>query len=497
MTSLIRGRPRHATGHIGVRVGHAVLGGVAGVVWLVLPVMTSATQDPVPVTGGGPVAAVPADGADEAEGTSATDYVVPLVAVAAAGALGGYGYVRRTRRARSRTTPGIVSPQPPAPSPVDLERQAGASLVLADDCVRTSREALGHVAADEAVVRAVRAAETELSAAFAIWQRYGEGVPEDPVGRRQALVGVVGRCAEAGRQLDAQAAAFDAGWDTADALTAAEGRFRELAARAGGVQDALARTRERYGPGTVDAVQGYVEQAKDRLVFATGRLNQARQDADSGDGDGYRRGLRAAEGAVAQAGVLLGAVTRLVEEVRTAAGLLPAALTGAEAELAGLRRTVLPARQAHADVVLAAVRAELTAGPYDPLDALRRVVRAVEGTGGGRAGVIAAGAVLVTRGALRAADDFVGVHRGAVGAQARALLAEAGSAAPADADRLARRARELAGRDVRAHGNPFAGEAAHESGLAGVVLGGVLLGEEEDGGPVVAFGGPDTRRRLG
>lgn len=474
-----------------MRVGHAVLGGVAGVVWLVLPVMTSVTQDPVPVADGGAVAAARA-----ADGAAATDYVLPLLAVAVAGALGGYGYVRRIRRARSRTTPGVLSPAPPAPTPADAERQARASLVLADDCVRTSREALGYVEATSAE-RALRAAETELTAAFAIWRRYEEGVPADDAGRRQALVGVVGRCAEAGRQLDAEAAGFDAEWEAGEVLAAAEGRFRRLAGRTGGVAAALAGAGERYGAAAVASVVGYVEQAKDRLVFATAQLNRARQSADSGDGDGFRRGVRAAEGAVAQAAVLLDGVERLAEELRTAAALVPAALTGAEAELAGLRGTALPPRLAHADAVLAGVRAEVTGGRYDPLDALRRVARAVEGTGGGRAGVIAAGAGLVARSALGAADDFVGTHRGAVGAEARALLAAARGAAPADADRLARKARELAERDVRAHGNPFTGEAAHGSGVAGAVLGGVLLGEEGNGGPVVAFGGPESRGRLG
>ncbi|MFD8716588.1 hypothetical protein ACFV2H_00805 [Streptomyces sp. NPDC059629] len=472
-------------------MGHAVLGGVAGVVWLVLPVMTSAAQDPVPAAGGRTVVTA------EADAVPATDYVLPLVALAAAGALGGYGYVRRIRRSRSRTTPGIVSPAPPAPSPTDFERQARTCLVLADDCVRTAREALGFVDVAESVLRAVRTADIELSAAFAIWRRYEEGMPDDAAGRRQALVGVVGRGSEAGRLLDAEAEGFDAEWGAGDALAVAEGRFRELAARTGGVARTLAQAGERYGTTATAGVLGYVEQAKDRLVFATSRLNQARQDADAGDGDGFRRGLRAAEGAVAQAGVLLEGVQRLAGELRTAAGMVPAALTGAEAELAGLRTTAFPPRLAHADAVLAAVREELTGGPYDPLDALRRIARAVEGTGSGRAGVIAAGAELVARSALGAADDFIGTHRGAVGAQARALLAEARGAAPADADRLARRARELAERDVRAHGNPFAGAEAHESGLAGAVLGGVLLGEEADGGPVVAFGGPDTRRRLG
>ncbi|MGY5047986.1 hypothetical protein ACWDE0_20510 [Streptomyces sp. 900105755] len=491
-SSLIRGRPRRAAGHIAVRVGHAVLGGVAGVVWLVLPVMTSVTQDPVPAAGG-----VTASAAQAADGASATDYVLPLVALAAAGALGGYGYVRRIRRTRSRTTPGSPSPVPPAPSPADVERQARASLVLADDCVRTSREALGYVDGATSAEQALRAAETELAAAFAIWRRYEEGVPEDAAGRRQALVGVVGRCAEAGRRLDAEAAGFDTVWDAGDALAVAEGRFRQLAGWTGTVAAALAGAGERYGAAAVAPVVGYVEQAKDRLVFATSRLNQARQAADSGDGEGRRRGVRAAEGAVTQAAVLLGGVERLVEEVRAAAELVPAALTGAEAELTGLRGAASPPRPAHADAVLAGVRGEVTGGPYDTVDALRRIVRAVEGTGGGRSGVIAAGAELVARSALGAADDFVGTHRAAVGAEARALLAAAGRSAPADADRLARKARELAERDVRAHGNPFAGEAAHGSGVGGVVLGGVLLGEEGDGGPVVAFGGPESRRRLG
>ncbi|MEV7324795.1 hypothetical protein [Streptomyces sp. NPDC093970] len=490
-SSLFRGRPRRATGHIGVRVGHVLLGGVAGAVWLVLPVRTTTAQDPVPVPAHEPVATARADGA------STTDYVMPLVAVAAAGALGGYGYVRRVRRSRSRTTPGTVSTAPPPPSPVDLERQARAALVLADDCVRTSDEALGYVDGGDAVAAAVRTAGTELSAAFAIWRRYEEGIPGEDTGRRQALVGVVGRGTEAGRQLDAAAERFDAAWEAGDALAVAEGRFRELAGRTGGVAAVLTEAGERYGSAAVAAVLGYVEQAKDRLVFATGRLNQARREADSGDGDGFRRGVRAAEGAVAQAGVLLGGVARLAAELRGAAALVPAALTGAEAELAGVRAAASASRLSHADTVLAAVREELTGGPYDTLDALRRVVRAVEGAGGGRSGVIAAGAELVARSALGAADDFVGVHRGAVGAEARALLAEAWRAAPPDADRLARRARELAGRDVRAHGNPYAGEAAHESGLAGAVLGGVLLGEEGDGGPVVTFGGPETRARLG
>ncbi|OLZ67243.1 hypothetical protein AV521_25710 [Streptomyces sp. IMTB 2501] len=515
-SSLIRGRPRRATAHIRVRVARAVLGAVAGAGWLVLPVMTVGAGDPVPAAPAGTVAsaATPQQG-----GTSTADLVLPLVAGVAAVVLAGYGYLRRTRRARTRTTPGTVSAAPPAPTPADSERQARAALVMADDCVRTSREELSFAqgrftdAETEPFVHALRAAETELTAACAIWRRYEEGVPQDAAARRQALVGVVGRCAEAGRRLDAEAAALDVlreleGPGLAGALETAEGRFRALTARTVTAEDTLTALHDHGTPAATAPVTGYVEQAKDRLVFATVRLNEARQAAEAGTGERAAGQLRAAEGAVAQAEVLVSGVERLARELREAARLVPAALTGAESVLAAARHGgahkpltngELRARLAHADGVLAAVREELTAGPYDPLDALRRIARAVERLETGHFGAPAAAALLVARSSVAGADGFVTTHRGAVGPEARALLAQAerelGAGRADRADSLAREARDLAERDVRAHGNPFAGTAGTEPGLAGAVLGGVLLAERQDGGPPTSFGGPTTRAR--
>ncbi|MEW2509678.1 hypothetical protein [Streptomyces sp. NPDC046870] len=538
-SSQFRGRPRRATAHIRVRVAHAVLGTLVGAGWLVLPVMTVDARDPVPVAPAGAVASAAAP--RPAGGASTADLVPPLVAGVAAVALAGYGCVRRTRRARTRTTPAGVAKRPPVAAPADSERQARAALRLADDCVRTSREELSFVRErfgeqrTEPFTHAVRAAETELSAAFAIWRRYEEGVPGEAGARRQALVGVIGRCAEAGRRLDAQAEALDRLRGlTADeegmraALEAAEERFRELAARTMTAQRTLAELRERYAPSATGSVTGYVEQAKDLLVFAGARLNEARQAADVGETQRAVWQLRAGEGAVARTVVLVDGVERLADQVREAAGLLPAALTGAEAEVAAARRAtptpggphVRPApadgapatvrgetgktspppdepaaRPAHADAVLAAVREELTGGPYDPLDALRRITRAVERLTGVRSGVLDTAALLVARSSVAGAEEFVGVHRGAVGTEARARLAEAvreqGAGNAGRADVVAGEARRLADRDVRAHGP--AGDAA---GLAGAVLGGILLAEDPDGGPPPAFGGPRTRSRL-
>jgi hypothetical protein len=519
-----------------VRVAHAVVGVVVGGGWLALPVMTVGAGDPVPAAPDRPVAS---SAAPEHDGTSATDLLLPIAVVGAAGVLAGYGYVRRTRRARTRTTPGLVPTAPPVHSPADSERQAGAALVLADDCVRGSREELSFVEGlfgeerAEPFRHAVRAAETELAAAFAIWGRYEEGIPGDASARRQALVGVVGRCTEAGRRLDSEAEALDRLRDleegVGEALGVAEGRFRELTARTAAAQLTASALHDRYGPSAAEPVIGSVEQAKDRLVFATSQLNEARQADDTHDGRRAARHLRAAEGAIAQVGVLVGGVERLAAELREAAEMVPAALTGAESEAAAARKGDVPisltagelhARLAHADGVLSAVREELTAGPYDPLDALRRIARAAERLEVGRSGVIEAAALLVARSTVGEAEDYLAVHRGAVGAEARTRLAKAvraldgdavaGTPAPGgttgislheppghatEADTLARQARELAERDVRTHGNPYAASEPLPAGLPGAVLGGILLAEDPDAGPPTSFGGPRTRNR--
>ena len=517
-----------------------MVGGAAGVVWLVLPVMTIKGEVPVAAGRGEPVASASVQGpepeaarrssAQDPEdhpgyysdgGTSPADLVLPLVAVGGVVVLAGYGYVRRTRRARTRTTPGVVSPQPPVtPLPV-LERQAGTALVQADDCLRTSREELAFaedrfgVDAVRPFAGALREAERELSAAFAIRVRYEHGVPapEEEAARRQALAGIVGRCAEAGRRLDAEAPGFDQlralERDMGDALGVAEGRFRELAGRTGAVEATLADLDARHpapGAPATAAVTGYVEQAKDRLVFATTHLNQARQATDLGDTGRAIRDLRAAEGAISQADTFLTGVDRLANSLAEAAQLVPAALTGAEAELARVRAAA-PSDLASAHTTLAAVREELTSDapydPYNPLDALRRIVRALLPLGAGQDGVLGFAARLVARADISAADGFVGTHRGAVGVDARTRLAEAQrlldtDTDPATADVLALEARELAEQDVRTHGNPYAGAAdEHTSGVGGAVLGGILLGEDPDGGPPLSFGGPDTRKRRG
>lgn len=673
-----------------MRVARAGLGGATGLVWFVLPGMTISADDPVPAARTGTVVQA-AQVSQEVDETSTADLVLPLVAASAAVGLAGYAYLRRTRRARTRTTPGgggpVVVPPPPL---AELDERARALLVEADDWVRTSREELGFAqarfgtAAVAPFARAVRDAEGELSAAFRMRQQYDDGVPADGASRRHALAGIVGRCQEAGRRLDAEAAGFDQlrGLErgVGEALEVAETRFRELTSRTAAVQATLADLGKRYAPSATATVTGHVEQAKDRLVFATSRLNEAHQAADSDENDRAAQHLRAAESAIAQATVFLNTTDSLAQALTEAATIVPATLTGAEVELAGARGWLaeaeggmgptggdggtggtetepgagadwtpggwavgistwadggasgpgmasdggagrapghgpgrpstpsdsgtdspesanggeaggvgastgyaaggasggsapgsggigtsggrgvrapgvisggsvgpvgglsgmavgeLRARIRHADGVLAGVRGEVIGGSYDPLDALRRIVRAVGAVESGRVGVLAAAAQLAARESVGLADGFVVTHRGAVGGEARTRLTEAVrllAAGPEErvaaglraragmdqrrapglgrmpaatrtvigdrvtADTLARHAHALAEQDVRVHGNPVAGAAERELGVGGALLGGILLGGTPDGGPPASFGGPRTRARRG
>ncbi|MDF3298086.1 hypothetical protein [Streptomyces tropicalis] len=560
-------RPRRAAPRRFVRAARAVLGGAAGVVWLALPAMTTGGEAAVasPRVPSAAPAAAPQDG------TSTADLVLPLVAAGTAGALAGYAYVRRTRRARTRTTPGGGRPSSTGQPSPDPEEWARGALVLADDRVRAAREELALLTArfgTETVApqaRAVRDAGAGLAAAFRLWQQDGNGVPRDAAARREALAAVTGRCEEAGRLLDAQADAVarlrGPGGATDGALEFTRAWCAEPAARIAAAEAARDLITGRYGSAAAAPVLGHLELSAERMELAASRLDEARREADAG-GDAAAAALVVTAGvALAQAGGLADGVHRYAAELAAAARLVPTALTGAESDLAQARRDAagapyggrpLPAgepfggsaaaagevyggrpvpaggpadgpiagrpaaagsagfgpegapvvgvraRVTHADHVLAAVRAELTSGRYDPLEALRRIVVATAPAGAGRAGVLPAAAELVARSAVLGADGFVTAHRGAVGAPARALLARAHLLLPADpvaADAEARRARERAEQDVRLHGNPRATAAGTPPGSPVAVLGGTLLGLDADGGPPAGFGGPPVLPR--
>ncbi|MEW2068918.1 TPM domain-containing protein [Streptomyces sp. NPDC007346] len=491
----------------------------------------------------------PADPGTGAAGPSgAGDFIMPVVVAGGAAALAAFAYARRRRRSATRTTPaatgwGRSSAADDAPVTLEeLDARAKQVLVDTDDAVRTSEEELGFATAqfgEEAAkpfTEAVARAKDELTRSFRLRQQLDDAFPEDDATRRRMLEEIIARCTAADEGLDTVAADFDRlralERDAPEALAAVETTFRTLTGRGSAARQAVAGMRERYGDGAAAPVAGDVEQAEDRLAFATSTLERARQAVDATDHARAAVYIRAAEGAVGQAGTLIDSVDRRAAELAEAAGELPAALTETETDLAdarGLLEGTAPAtptadlrgRIARAEAVLTAVREAMAAGPYDPVDALRRVEEAdaaldeaLAGArererGGRRARSLLDQALLTARSAIGAAADYITTHRGAVGAPARTRLAEAqrrweqarqltegdarGALAEAQqADALARQALSLAEQDVRGFRGPQGPGgpgAMGGGGMGGAVLGGILLGGLFGGGRGGGTGG--------
>lgn len=493
---------------------------------------------PVPVPAITPGEADPGGGAAASGESGAGDFVLPVVAVGAAGALGAYAYTRRKRKQTGGSGPGSKTTGwpgqgPPALTLSELDAKAKALLVETDDAIRTSTEELGFATAqfgEEAVktfTEAVESGKTELTAAFRLRQQLDDAYPEDDATRRRMLDEIVARCTEASRRLDAESADFDRLRDleknAPQALATVESHFRALTGRTTTAEATLTALGRQYADSASAAVASHPEQAKDRLLFATTSLGEARAAIDAGDNGKAAVHVRAAEGAVDQAATLVDAVERLAQELAQAAGKLPGALNETDTDLADARGLLtgtaegtstadLRGRISRAEAVLADVRQEQDAGRYDPMDALRRVEEADAAldealagareheSGRQRAAALLDQALLTARSAIGAATDYITTSRGAVGSQARTRLAEAqrhlersaslagtdpaGALAEAQqADSLARQAQQLAEQDVRGYQNPYGGGGQRQGGgMSGAVLGGIILGELLNGG---------------
>ncbi|OEJ25198.1 fibrillarin [Streptomyces agglomeratus] len=500
--------------------------------------------EPVPVPDITPGPADPGAGPDDGV-SGAGDLVLPVVLVGAAGALAAYTYVRRRRRATTRTTPGrhARNAQEPQTPLSELDARARRELVGADDAIHTSEEELGFASAqfgEEAArpfAEALAHAKSELTVAFRLCQQLDDAHPEDDATRRRMLDEIIAHCADANRRLDAESDSFDRlralEQNAPQALAAAEAAFRDLVGRTSTAEAVLAAMRHRYADSAAAPVAGHAEQAKDRLAFATTSLTEARQAVDAGDTGKAAVFVRAAEGAVGQAATLVDAVDRRARELAEAAGRLPGALTETETDLADARGLLegggatadLRGRIARAESVVAGVRQEKQAGRYDPIDALRRVEEAdavldealagarERETAARRARALLDQATFAARSSIGAAAGYIATNRGGVGSQARTRLAEAqrhlersaalaASDAPSalaeaqQADAMARQAQSLAEQDVSGYADQFGGGVGGfgvggvgGGGLNGAVLGGILLGGILGGGRGGGFGG--------
>ncbi|GAA1055736.1 hypothetical protein GCM10009571_08090 [Agromyces luteolus] len=455
---------------------------------------------------------------------------IALLVVAAAAVVIAIVIARRRGRA------GAPPAEGPPPVPIDeLRRRAGGALIGADDAVKTSEEELGFAVAsfgDDATAdfrAALAAATAKVREAFGLQQRLDDHEPDTEAQQREWYAGILRLTEEAEGLLDAQADRFDAlralEQNAPQALAEVEASIR---AAESGIAPAAARLQalsSQYAPTALASVADNPEQARARIAFARDSASEAAAALGRGETGAAAVDIRAAEEAADQARLLAAAVERLAADlddgdravaagiadldadVRTARGMSDAALGGladrVEAEADALRADLGRAGRSPHELAarLDAVNREIDAAIAGARDAAVQAQRA-------RAELDRA--LLSARSRVQAAEDYLVARRGAVGAEARTRLAEAGRlvveaqsltatdaaralAAAQRADQLAGQAMSLAQRDVGGFGGAYGGAAAGGLGvpqgrgasggdLVGAVLGGILIDSMLGGG---------------
>lgn len=473
-------------------------------------------------------------------GDSGAWVVLILILAVAAGALILFFLARRRRKAAGSVGAGTggqpVDPLTTTPIP-ELVRLAGSALVQTDDAVRTSEEELGFATASygesstAAFTAALAGAKDELSQAFALKQRLDDAEPDTEQQQRDWNIQIIRLCEHANHVLDEQAASFD---ELRALEKNAPAAVEELRARAAAAQpsiqaarDTVAALQTRYTPDALITVVDNASQAQERLTFVGTAVADAATKLAAGDSGEAAVGIRAAEEALDQSVQLTGAVKRLQADLAAAEQNLAARLAELDGDIAaagsqpdptGTLATVVASTAA----VVAQVRGALGA-PNNPIALLARLDAANAQIDGALQGVrtaveqqqraaAALGQTLDTaRAQVSAAEDFIVSRRGAVGAEARTRLAEAGrtlvqaqglaASDPAQALSLAQRANSLAGQSVQlaqadlgqfqtqaAGGldSVFGGGGQNQggggNGVLGAVLGGILINSVLGGG---------------
>ncbi len=466
--------------------------------------------------------------------------VVALIAVAAL-AVGVLIYARR-RKPPARTGPP-VDPNDPlaAVSTQQLNDRANNLLIEVDDSLRTSERELGMATAEygsEATASfsaALVSAKTEVAEAFRLRMELEDVPKEDEAGIRKRLAEIIRHGEAADARLDAEADAFDELRqlestldDTINALTRRQAELDKQLPAATADLNAL---RGSFTGPALAAVAGNPEQATQRLQFAAAALAKAYEEKTAGRRPAAALSVRAADQALDQTDELLAAIGTVGTDLRAAKEAIAPLLAEVESGLDAARTASdSGGRGAHtgpadpqasgrlttavtaAEQAVATTRAAMTESTMDPLAEQRRLRDADAALDqalghlrdaqerSSRAAAMLHQAILAARAEIAAAANFLNTRRGAVGAHARTLLAEAqrhlalaetlatedpvtALAEAQRADQIAEQAGQAAQSDVDgwagyAQPGGFAGggRSSGMDGLAGAILGGILIG---------------------
>lgn len=442
------------------------------------------------------------------------------------------------RRKRKRAAGGEVGAgQVPLPSIEELRRQAGSALVQIDDAVKTSEEELGFAVASygeastESFRAALDAAKAKVAEAFTLQQQLDDATPDTESERREWYGGILRLAAEADAILDEQAAQFDELRALERDAPAQLARVQEEATAAEATiapaEQRLVALGAQYAASATAPVADNPTQARSRIGFAREALAAASTDVAAGDAAQAAVGIRAAEESVDQTTLLTTAVERLAADLAAADTAVAAGVGELDRDVATARGLQNAEASAVADRVAAesaALRAAIGVPGRDPIalqakleqvDAeIDAVIQSVRDAAEQAARVQAqlSRSLTTARSQVQAAEDYLVARRGAIGAEARTRLAEAGrllveaqGAATTDpaaaltaaqrAERLAAEAMSFAQRDVGGYGGGMAGYGGTAGGssgggdVLGAVLGGILINSVLGGGGGGGFGG--------
>ncbi|WP_084355611.1 TPM domain-containing protein [Actinomyces radicidentis] len=483
----------------------------------------------------------------DSSGSGSAALPIALGAVAIGGATAIFAGTRRRRSASSdqggndvlfNRKRGDEAPQGSAPALEDLESQAGAALVTADDSVRAADEELSYaqaqfgLSATDAFTQTLTAAREDLAASFELKKRLDDDVPETPEQQRQMYGEILERCQRAVAAIQAQEKAFtdrrgiEANLPTSIAETRQRADETEQAIRA--AQTLLVTLHATYPDSALSSVSGAPNQAG-RLV-AAGRtaLDQAQASVDAGQQATAVEQVRIAQGSIAQAGQLAAQVTGARERLASASADLEAAIASISSDLVDAQRlcSQVPAATLSplvADAEAAVAEGRAASGPSatgDPLAALDHLARAEAAIDAAlaparereendsRARSSLGSRLSRLNSQIDAVTSYITTHRGVVGSSARTALSEAtrhataatslqstdpqaALAEVAAGEPLVAQAQALAEADVRGGGgNGFGGGSSSGGGLdlGSLILGGILLGGGRGG--YGGWGGP-------
>lgn len=406
----------------------------------------------------------------------------------------------------------------------ELARAASTALVETDDAIRASEQELGFASAqfgDTATLeytQTLASAKLKLDQAFTLKQKLDDEIPDTEQQTREWNVQIVQLCQEARAGLDEKATAFAELRKLEQDAPAALERVRTEREAAASAIDASAATlqtlRSSYAPEALSTVADNPEQARTRIAFADEQLAAATTALAASDTGAAAVAIRAAEEAVAQAAALEKAIDTLGADLAAATDRAAALIPGLEDDIRVAQSLPDPDGRVAAAVAetqrrIDAARADLGTArrPLHTLQTLQEADQGIDAVvqsardAAARAQRVAQqldALIAQAQAQVSAAEGFITSRRGAVGAQARTRLAEAGAALvraqqarATDPDRAlqeAQRANDLANQaiqyaqsDVGGFGGGSASGGGGGDAFLGALLGGIVGGSLSGG----------------